>query len=262
MSVNSRGDKTQGGIKSIEVGARVLFALEEGRGPMTLSQVAAASGLHPSKAHRYLASLMRVGLASQDPTTSTYDLGSSVRQLGIESLRRIDPVRIASARATELCGESGHTVNVSVWGDYGPMMVAWSTGTHALPLVIRVGSTLPLLDSAVGHCFLAHLPRKATAEALRTQQRRGETRKLPAAEVESLRERVRADGYGRTTAPIILGLSALAAPAFGADGAIALVVGMILPAKMMTEAETVRQSKRLLAAVDDISQQLGHRSEP
>jgi hypothetical protein len=43
VPASSRG-KVQGGIQSIEVGARVLFALEQGRGPMTLSQVAAAVG--------------------------------------------------------------------------------------------------------------------------------------------------------------------------------------------------------------------------
>jgi DNA-binding IclR family transcriptional regulator len=139
------------------------------------------------------------------------------------------------------------------------MMVGWFTGTHALPLLIRVGSTLPLLDSAVGCCFLAHLAKKATADVLRTQQHRGETRKLPAAKIDELRVRVREDGYSRTSAPIVLGLGALAAPVFGADGAIALVVATVLPARLMTEAETGRQATHLLSAVDDISRELGHR---
>ncbi|WP_436842322.1 helix-turn-helix domain-containing protein [Streptomyces cyaneofuscatus] len=43
----------------------VLQALEEGRGPMSLTQIAAASGMQPSKAHRYLVSLARVGLVAR-----------------------------------------------------------------------------------------------------------------------------------------------------------------------------------------------------
>ena len=55
---------TNQGVKSIEVGSRVLRALERGRGPMTLSEVAVGSDMHPAKVHRYLTSLVRTGLAS------------------------------------------------------------------------------------------------------------------------------------------------------------------------------------------------------
>ena len=259
VAAERAGERTQGGIKSIEVGSRVLFALEQGRGPLTLSEVAKKSDLHPAKAHRYLTSLVRAGLASQDAATGTYDLGPAARHLGVEALRRVDPVRIASARAAELRDASGHTVNVSVWSDYGPTMVAWITGAHLLPMVIRVGSTLPLLDSAVGYCFLAHLPKAATADAMRSQQKQGATRTLPAAEIEELRRAVHQDGYGRTRNQMIFGLSALAAPVFGADGEIELVIGMILPARLMTAAESKRQGKRLREAVDGVSRELGFR---
>jgi DNA-binding IclR family transcriptional regulator len=260
VAAERAGEKTQGGIQSIEVGSRVLFALEHGRGPLTLTEVAKKSGLHPAKAHRYLTSLVRAGLASQDAATGTYDLGPAARHLGVEALRRLDPVRIASARAAELRDASGHTVNVSVWSDYGPTMVAWITGNHLLPMVIRVGSTLPLLDSAVGYCFLAHLPKTATADVLRAQQKQGATRTLAAAEIEQLRREVRREGYGRTRNQMIFGLSALAAPVFGADGGIELVIGMILPARLMTEAESKRQGKRLREAVDAVSRELGFRA--
>jgi DNA-binding IclR family transcriptional regulator len=53
----------QQGIQSIEVGARVLFALEQARGPLALSEVARRSGMQPGKVHRYLVSLVRVGVA-------------------------------------------------------------------------------------------------------------------------------------------------------------------------------------------------------
>ena len=146
---------SQQGIKSIEVGARVLRALERGRGPMSLSEVAKRADLHPAKAHRYLTSLTRTGLASQDASSGLYDLGAEARALGVEAVRRADPVRIASTFAVELRDETGHTTNLSVWSEGGPVLVGWDTGAHLLPIVIRLGSTLPMLDSAVGHVFLA-----------------------------------------------------------------------------------------------------------
>jgi DNA-binding IclR family transcriptional regulator len=257
MAAESGGENSQQGIKSIEIGARVLLALEQGRGPLTLSALAKAADLHPAKAHRYLTSLVRTGLASQDASTGMYDLGPAARHLGVEALRRVDPVRVAQARATELRDATGHTVTLAVWSEHGPVMVSWDTGTHLLPMVVRVGSVLPLLDSGVGYVFMTHLPAAMTAAPLRAQQEQGATRALPAAEVEKLKEEVRRDGYGRTRNQMIFGLAALVAPIFGADGQIELAIGLVLPAQLMTEKDSKPLAKQLCAHADSISRELG-----
>jgi DNA-binding IclR family transcriptional regulator len=99
------------GVKSIEVGARVLLALEHGRGPMTLTEVARRAVMHPAKVHSYLASLVRTGLASRSPTSGLYDLGPASRHLGVEALRRTDAVSAVSAHAVDLRDQTGHTVD-------------------------------------------------------------------------------------------------------------------------------------------------------
>jgi DNA-binding IclR family transcriptional regulator len=84
MSANGQAEESpqqespQQGIQSIEVDAQVLRALEGGRGPMALSEVARNCAMHPAKVHRYLVSLVRAGLASQDARTGRYDLGPAV----------------------------------------------------------------------------------------------------------------------------------------------------------------------------------------
>lgn len=257
MAAERASEGNQQGIKSIEVGSRVLLALERGRGPMTLSEVARGSELHPAKAHRYLTSLVRTGLASQDATTGMYDLGPASRHLGVEALRRVDSVRTASTFALDLREETGHTVNLAVWSDGGPVLVAWDTGTHLLPIVIRLGSTLPMLDSAVGYVFLAHLPKSMTADVVRAQQRQGATRAMPAAEIEELRAEIRDAPYASTRNQLIFGLAALAAPVFGADGGIELVMGIVLPARMMSAKEAAPLGRRLRAVADRASRELG-----
>lgn len=257
MAAERAADNTQQGIKSIEIGSRVLLALERGRGPLTLSEVAKASDLHPAKAHRYLTSLVRTGLASQDATTGMYDLGPAARHLGVEALRRVDSVRTASNFAVELRDETGHTVNLAVWSDGGPVLVGWDTGAHLLPIVIRLGSTLPMLDSVVGYLFLAHLPKAVTADVIKAQQAQGATRQMSAAEIEALRRESREAPFVRTRNQMIFGLAALGAPVFGADGGIELVMGMVLPARMMNEKEATKLGERLRATADRASQELG-----
>ena len=258
MTAEKPGEGVQQGIKSIEVGARVLLALERGRGPLTLSEVAKGAELHPAKAHRYLTSLVRTGLASQDAATGLYDLGPASRELGVEALRRVDSVRTATTFARGLRDETGHTVNLSVWSEGGPILVGWDTGAHLLPIVIRLGSTLPLLDSAVGLVFLGHLAKAVTNPVIKAQQKQGATREISAAEVEALRESSREAPFASTPHRMIFGLAALAAPVFGAGGGIELALGIVLPARLMSPTEAERLGGDLRATADRVSLELGY----
>ena len=257
VAVTPKRESQQNGIQSIEIGSRLLMALGEGRGPMTLTEVSKGAALHPAKARRYLISLVRTGLASQNPNTGLYDLGPASRKLGVEALRRTDPVSTASSHAVELRDETGHTVNVAVWSDDGPTIVRWDTGTHALPIVVRVGSTLPLLDSAIGFVFLTFLPKVLTTPILDHQRRQGETHTASTEEIEAIKDAVRRDGFGRTHNNMIFGLAALAAPVFGADGGLESAIGLVLPTRLYTPANIKRYGALLCARADHASRELG-----
>lgn len=258
VAVERSEEGHQQGIQSIEVGAQVLHALENGRGPMALSDVSRRSGMHPAKVHRYLVSLVRVGLASRDSRTGQYDLGPAARHLGVEALRRTDAESIASAHALRLREETGHTVDVAVWSEAGPIIVRWDSGLHALPMTVRVGSVLPLLDSALGLVFMAYLPRAQTAAALNGQQERHETRRIPAVEQESLLESVRRDGHAVAQHNMIYGMAAYAAPVLGPDGQLALAIGLAVPARLLAEGDTTGLAGTLHSAVRETSAELGY----
>jgi DNA-binding IclR family transcriptional regulator len=213
--------------------------------------------MHPSKVHRYLVSLVRVGLASQSSETGHYDLGSASRSLGLEALRRTEAVGIVSPHAVTLRDVSGHTVNLAVWTEAGPTIVRTNVGTHSLPIVPRVGSTLPLLDSAIGLVFYAFLPRGVTSAILKQQQREKATTTMSQAEADELAELVRGDGIGRTQRDLIFGVSAAAAPVFGADDSLEAVMAVILARRRATTRENARVAELLRTAAARASHELG-----
>ncbi|MGW1458507.1 helix-turn-helix domain-containing protein [Streptomyces albidoflavus] len=110
---------------------------------MSLTQIATASGTQPSKAHRYLVSLARAGLVVRSPGSGRYDLGPAMRRLGVESLRRMDEVALVGEHLPGLRDRTTHAVNLSRWGDHGPVVVRWEYGAHALPITVRSGATMP-----------------------------------------------------------------------------------------------------------------------
>ena len=198
------GDARQG-IQSVENAMTVLLALEQGLGPMSLTQLAAASAMAPSKAHRYLVSLARVGLVSQSRSSGLYDMGPSMRRLGAESLRRMDEAGLASEYLPELRDRTGHAVNLAVWGDHGPIIVRWDYGSYALPITVRVGATLPLLSSSVGRIYLAHLPAALTDPVLLSQAETAEQTGLTDADIEQIKADARRDGFVVTAGGVLAG---------------------------------------------------------
>ncbi|MEW2167457.1 IclR family transcriptional regulator [Streptomyces sp. NPDC007084] len=246
------------GIQSVELAMTVLLALEEGRGPMSLTQLATAAGMQPSKAHRYLVSLARVGLVAQSPSSGRYDMGPAMRRLGVESLRRMDEVALVSEHLTGLRDRTSHAVNLAVWGDHGPVVVRWEYGAHALPITVRVGATMPLLNSAMGGAFLAHLPDQITEPVLCAQS---QTDPLDAATRETaarIKEEVRREGVATTAGGVIPGVTSLAAPVFTAGDSFPLVVTLVMPTRAPTAQDIPHLTTELLNATRTMSEMLGH----
>ncbi|HXL88363.1 MAG TPA: IclR family transcriptional regulator [Streptosporangiaceae bacterium] len=257
-SPDSNGDGARGlrqGIQSVEIAMSVLLAMEAGAGPMSLSQIAALSSMQPSKVHRYLVSLGRAGLVAQSPTSGLYDLGPAMRRLGAEALRRMDEVGAASEYLPGLRDRTGHSVNLSVWGDHGPIIVRWDYGAYALPITVRVGATMPLLASAVGQVFLAYLPETMTAPVLKAQQ----SEDTPSAEeIEQAKAAVRRDGIAFTAGGLIPGLTSLAAPVFTTVASLPLAVAIALPRQQATPAVLATLTAALRETTTAISADLGY----
>ena len=237
---------------------QVLNALEEGAGPMSLSQISVLSGMQPSKTHRYLVSLVRIGLASQSPTSTLYNLGPAMRRLGAEALRRMDEVGLTSELLPGLRDRTRHAVNLSVWGDNGPVIVRWEYGSSALPITVRVGATLPLLTSSAGQVFLAYLPASLTTPVVRSQQAPSKDARWTDQQLTEAKEETRQNGYAFTSGAILPGITSLSAPVFTAGDVLPLVVTVALPTPQATTAVLRSITKQLLETTEGMSAELGH----
>ena len=257
-STDGAASDARQGIQSVEIAMTVLRALEEGRGPMSLTQLAAASGMGVSKAHRYLVSLGRIGLVAQSRSSGLYDMGSSLRRLGMEALRRMDEVGLASEHLPGLRDRIGHAVNLAAWGDHGPVIVRWDYGFYALPITVRVGATMPMVASSVGRVYLAHLPETLTGPVLRAELESGARADLPHAEITRIKETVRRDGVALTSGGVVPGVSSVAAPVFSAGDSLPLVVAVALPAREASDAVLTAVTEALRETTTAISAELGH----
>lgn len=220
-------DKARAGIQSLEVGFALLDVLTQTSGPLMLRDLAARAGMSAAKAHRYLVSFQRLGLVVQDSRTTRYDLGPAALKLGLAALSRLDAVRLARERIPPLMEQIGHTLALAVWGNHGPTIVHWEESAQAVTANLRLGDVMPLLSSATGRCFAAHVAPEAIAPLIRDELARVQKlqrKDVPStlAEVDTMLADVRARGVARVVDTLLPGIVGFCAPVFDADGHMAL----------------------------------------
>jgi DNA-binding IclR family transcriptional regulator len=222
----TRKPKSQQGISSIEVGARLLRALSRASRPQMLRDLAAAAQMPAAKAHRYLVSFMRMGLVEQQSETGLYDLGSFALEVGLSAIARLEPVTLAAPVLTELREEIGQTVALAVWANHGATIVRWLGADTPVSASLRVGAVMPLTRSATGQVFLSFLPTETTAPVVRKEladQARSGLAPHTREDVEQLIAQTRRRGFARTS-DFIPGIAGVAAPVFDQSGALALAL--------------------------------------
>ena len=188
------------GIQSVEVSAALLRALAETFGPMTLTSLArAGAGSSLSKAHKYLASFIRIGLVRQDSVSGRYMLGRFAAELGFAAMRNIDVVEIAQETLDSLRDRLDTTAALSVWGSQGPTVVRKALNLQPVSLLVQLGTVTPLLTSSTGRVFAAYLDRRKTKSMIERElaDRKGAAARSglrSVADVDKLLAKVKKDG--------------------------------------------------------------------
>ncbi len=221
--------KEQRAVQSIEVGGRLLLALADSPGAMTLKDLAAKADLPPSRAHPYLVSFGKLQMIEQDPATGRYALGSASLHLGLACLRQLDPVRAATPVATELAAATGHAVAIAVWGNFGPTIIRMIDARLPLHVTMRAGTVMSILGTATGRAFAAVLPIERIELAMagavgEPEYTKTRGQKVNAKQLAEARDEFRQHGVARVMGHPIPGINAFSAVAFDHEGGPAIVI--------------------------------------
>jgi DNA-binding IclR family transcriptional regulator len=236
-------------VRAVEI----LDALADG-GELGTSDVARRTGISPSTVSRQLGTLTRVGLVEHVPHTGRYRLGVRTLRYANAVLGRLNLRDVARPHLEELVHRVGETATLSIPGEADAITVDFVPTDRYLQGVTRLGRPSVGHASSAGKVMLAFgevpLPRgrleKFTPRTIVDQR-------ALAHEIE----RVRAAGYAEAIEEREIGLSAVAAPVWGASGALAAVVALQGPSSRFDETAIEAAVPLLLACAERISHALG-----
>ena len=243
------------GIHSFEVGLQIARVLAAPPGLQPLKDIAAGAGMPAAKAHRYLVSMVRSGLAEQDRETGHYRLGPLALELGLAALRDLDIHKNGAEAITDLRDTIDETVLLAVWGNKGPVVVRWVESSRPIATNVRAGWVMPLAHSATGRLFAAYLPAALTAPLLKVEfARRASERAAFEASLADIRSR----GLSRVEGDLQRGISGIAAPVFGHDGSLVAVIATMGPQGWFDVSWTGPIARATLDAAHRLSRRIGN----
>ena len=168
------------------------------------------------------------GLFEHVPTSGRYRLGIRLVHLGRAALGGLDVREIARPHLSALAAVTGETATLSLPGDPDAVTVDFVLSSFSVQSVAQIGRPSVAHATAAGKVLLAFGGVDLPKEPLAAYTRRTITSSdALAREVE----RVRSRGWARAVREREDDLSALAAPAFSAQGELAAILGVQGPAE-------------------------------
>ncbi|SMY08848.1 IclR family transcriptional regulator [Flavimaricola marinus] len=146
----------------------VLDLFGEERVELTPDSVAGELGMSYATAHRFLVTLEAAGVLST-VRRGVFAPGPRLARLGRMAEELAPLPKALPATLDKVRHALGESVMACRFTPRGPMCVAVSQAQRPISVNIRIGTTLPMLNTAQGRLFLAHMSARDSASWAKAQ---------------------------------------------------------------------------------------------
>jgi DNA-binding IclR family transcriptional regulator len=209
---------------------------------------------------RLLATLERHGLVERDQRTAKYRLGRRIPQLASVVTGEFDLRYVARPVCESLAGAVGETVTLDVLAGDVIVPIEQATASSSMVSVNWLGRRTPVHCTASGKVILAFAPQAVRQRFLGHPLERSTVHTITdRAELDRQLEAARQSGVARTFEELELGLDAIAAPVFGADGDVVAALDVSGPTQRLRADDRPELVQLTRQGAADLSRQLGFR---
>ena len=239
-------------IESLARGLEVITAFEPGRDAMSLSDVAAGTGLARPTARRILLTLVELGYVRVEG--SRYSLTPRVLELGAAYVGSQGLWEVARPHLADLSARTHESCSVAQLDGSDIVYVARVAVPKIVGLSVQIGTRFPALQTSLGKVLLAELS-SAEVDAVLAEPTRSGIAPLwnPTTEERDAELRqVHARGWAMTDQQLALGIRSVAAPIRDGERVVAAVNVNTHAAETTVEHLTDHHLPLLLRAAGEI----------
>lgn len=249
-----------GPVQSIDRVFDIIEILASAPGGLLLCDIASASGLHVSTAHRLLTSLIDRGYARKDHSSGKYCLTLRFFEVGCKASGAMDLLSLARPQLDTLSDFSQEAVHLVKRDGTDVVYLYKAVPVRMLVRIASyVGGRNPLYCTGVGKCILAHLPEQEVDRIWAESDIHTVTENT-ITDLDILKKQlklVRENGYAIDNEENEKDVFCIAAPIFDWQGQPVAAVSVSAPLSRMTQDAQGRILPKLLETAGEISSQLG-----
>ncbi|MEI4487383.1 IclR family transcriptional regulator [Frigidibacter sp. MR17.14] len=240
---------------TVEKALKVLELLSTHGQPVRLADLSRELEMNKSTTYRLLEKMGQLGYVRQDED-SRYMLTTRMWAIGVRAFRNFDIRAWARRHLEELARETGETAVLAVLEGADVVIIDKRDSDHAVQTLSPLGSRSPLHTSSLGKALLlgdfATLWPQMKRPAKFTERTLTSLAKLKA-EIDRARETGVTEAYDEYN----VGVSGIAAPIHGVDGALLGTIGITLPTARCEDAHLAQIRVAVRTHADRLSKALG-----
>lgn len=232
-------DKSRDFVNSLARGLSVLRAFDAEHDEMTLSEVAAITGMTRAGARRFLLTLNELGYVAKH--NRWFRLTPKVLELGYSYLAAMPITELSQPYLNRVTEQTGESCSLAVLDGREVVYLARSAARRLLMYGIHVGTRLPWYYTSMGRMLVAGMDPTALEQFINEEKLLKRTKFSVTDKPALLREATlaRKQGYAVLDQELEEGLRSLAVPIIGSDGRVVAAVNI------STNVATVSKEKLL-----------------
>jgi IclR family pca regulon transcriptional regulator len=244
-------------VQSLERGLSVIRAFDADHSNLSLSEVAATTGLSRAAARRFLHTLVHLGYMHNNG--GRFSLRPKILELGYAYLSSLTLPEVAMPHLEELVEQVHESSSVSELDGDDVVYIARVPTKRIMTVTISVGTRFPAYATSMGRVLLAAQPDERLDDYLSSVSLRGltgHTITSPPGLRQELRK-IRDRGWALVDQELEEGLRSIAAPIRDADGKVIAAINVSTHAGRRSLGSVVEELLRpLLATAERIERDL------
>ena len=254
-------------VPALQRGLDLLGQFNRHAPELTGADLARQLDLPRASVFRLLHTLEKAGFVERVGESNRYKLSIGVLRLGFEYLASMELAEHGQPVIEALRDASGYSAHLVVRDQRDVVFVSKATGRSALFQSIQVGARLPAHATVLGRVLLSDLDLAGLAQLYPETPLQAYTARTPTtiAQLKTLIEIDRANGYGISQGGFEAGISSIAAPVFNDAHEVVAAVSITVPAQQLTAAQTDILLPQVRQAAAQLTQRISHllhRGEP
>ncbi|HEY1346858.1 MAG TPA: IclR family transcriptional regulator C-terminal domain-containing protein [Streptosporangiaceae bacterium] len=214
----ARRDSSPDFIEALARGLDVIRAFQPGQPVMSLSAVAAATGLARPTARRIVLTLGQMGYVRA--VAGGFELTPRVLELGMSYVLSRTRWEVARPHMERLVARTHESSSIAQLDGPDIVYVARVAVPKIVALAVTIGTRFPAMQTSLGKVLLAALPPEEAERVLAEPSRSGITPRIVpgSGERAAILREVRARGWALTDEELAAGIRSVAAPLRDGDG--------------------------------------------